>query len=102
MGARAGRLAPFRDLPRAWFDRVLEYLQGGGRSLAQAYAETFGKIRLEDGRLFTTSPRVERESLVNMGTIATVGHVDVVLKRRRLGTVEEYFIKALKPGDVSS
>jgi ATP-dependent Lhr-like helicase len=35
-----------------------------------------------------------------MGTIATVGHVDVMLKRRRLGVVEEYFIKGLKPGDV--
>jgi ATP-dependent Lhr-like helicase len=94
------RAYPFRELPRAWFDRVLEYLEGGGRSLAQAYAETFGKIRLVDGRIFTVSPRIERESLVNMGTIVTVGHVDVVLKRRRLGTVEEYFIKHLKPGDV--
>jgi ATP-dependent Lhr-like helicase len=91
---------PFRDLPRGWFDRVLEYLQGGGRSLEQAYAGTFGKIRVEEGRLFTTSARVERESLVNMGTIATVGQVDVVLKRRRLGVVEEYFVKQLKPGDV--
>jgi ATP-dependent Lhr-like helicase len=91
---------PFRDLPRAWFDRVLEYLEGGGRSLAQAYAGTFGKIRVDGGRLLTVSPRVERESLVNMGTIATVGQVDVVLKRRRLGTVEEYFVKQLKPGDV--
>jgi ATP-dependent Lhr-like helicase len=91
---------PFRDLPREWFERVLEYLEGGGRSLAKAYAGTFGKIRVEDGRLFTASARVERESLVNMGTIATVGQVDVVLKRRRLGVVEEYFVKQLKPGDV--
>jgi ATP-dependent Lhr-like helicase len=94
------RAYPFRDLPRAWFERVVEYLEGGGRSLAQAYSETFGKIRVEDGRLFTVSPRIERESLVNMGTIVTVGHVDVMLRRRRLGTVEEFFIKSLKPGDV--
>ncbi len=91
---------PYRDLRRDWFDRVLEYLEGGGRSLAKAYADTFGKIRVDDGRLFTTSTRVERESLVNMGTIATVGQIDVMLKRRRLGVVEEYFIKQLKAGDV--
>jgi ATP-dependent Lhr-like helicase len=94
------RAWPFQRLERAQFNRVLEYLEGGGRCLAQAYSETFGKIAVREGRLFTASPRVERESLVNMGTITSAGLVDVMLKRRRLGAVEEYFIKNLRPGDV--
>ena len=44
------RAWPYRHLERKDFDRVVEYLQGGGRSLAQAYADTFGKVRVVDGR----------------------------------------------------
>ncbi len=91
---------PFRQLERADFDRVVEYLEGGGRSLAMAYADTFGKLRVVDGQLFVATPRVGRDYLVNVGTIASQGLVDVLLRRRRLGTVEEGFIKGLKQGDV--
>ena len=91
---------PFRQLEQAAFERVVEYLEGGGRSLARAYSDTFGKLRVAEGRLFTVSPRVERDYLVNIGTIVTEGLVDVTLRRRRLGTVEERFIQGLKPGDV--
>ena len=79
---------------------MVEYLEGGGRSLAKAYADTFGKLRVVDGQLFVATPRVGRDYLVNIGTIASQGLVDVLLRRRRLGTVEEGFIKGLKQGDV--
>ncbi len=91
---------PYRGLARAEFDGVVEYLVGGGRSLAQAYADTFGKVRVADGRMFVASTRVGRDYLVNVGTITSEGLVDVVLRRRRLGTVDEGFVKGLKPGDV--
>ncbi len=91
---------PYRRLERVDFDRVVEYLEGGGRSLAKAYADTFGKLRVVDGQLFVATPRVGRDYLVNIGTIASQGLVDVLLRRRRLGTVEEGFIKGLKQGDV--
>ncbi len=91
---------PFRRLERSDFERVVEYLEGGGRSLARAYTDTFGKLRVIESRLFTVSPRVERDYLVNIGTIVTEGLVEVTLRRRRLGTVEERFIQGLKPGDV--
>ena len=91
---------PYRELAREEFDRVVEYLQGGGRSLEKAYAETFGKLRIVEGRMFAATLRVARDYLVNVGTIASQGLVDVLLKRRRLGTVEENFIKGLKVGDV--
>ena len=94
------RAWPYRHLERVDFDRVVEYLEGGGRSLAKAYADTLGKIRRVDGALFVVSARAARDYLVNVGTIASEGLVDVTLRRRRLGTVEEGFIKSLKVGDV--
>ncbi|MDF1656170.1 MAG: DEAD/DEAH box helicase [Verrucomicrobiales bacterium] len=91
---------PFRDLKRETFDRILEYLEGGGRSLQKQYRETFGKIEERDGIYHTVSKKVEREYLVNVGTIHADGMVNVLLNRRRLGAVEERFVKGLKPGDI--
>lgn len=91
---------PFRDLKRGSLDRLLEYLEGGGRSLQAQYRETFGKIVEKDGRYHTVSKKVEREYLVNIGTIHADGMVSVLLNRRRLGSVEEAFVKGLKPGDI--
>src|SRR5437763_17013374 len=45
-------------------------------------------------------PRIVRDLLVNIGTIVSEGYVDVLLKRRRLGSVEENFIKQLNIGDL--
>jgi ATP-dependent Lhr-like helicase len=88
-------------LSREAFERLVEYLEGGGRSLAGQYRETFGKIaRGPDGRYRTVSKRVERDYLVNVGTIHADGMVPVRLKRRRLGYLEERFLKGLRPGDV--
>ncbi|MEM6917011.1 MAG: DEAD/DEAH box helicase, partial [Verrucomicrobiota bacterium] len=91
---------PFRNLERKTFDRILEYLEGGGRSLQKQYRDTFGKIVEKDGFYKTVSKKVEREYLVNIGTIHADGMVNVLLNRRRLGSVEERFIKGLKPGDI--
>ena len=91
---------PFRDLTREMFDRIVEYLEGGGRSLQAQYRDTFGKIEEKDGRYHTVSKKVEREYLVNVGTIHADGMVNVLLNRRRLGSVEERFVKGLKQGDV--
>ncbi|MEM9016671.1 MAG: helicase-related protein, partial [Verrucomicrobiota bacterium] len=91
---------PFRSLERKVFDRLVEYLEGGGRSLEKQYRETFGKIEEKDGDYHTVSKKVEREYLVNVGTIHADGMVNVILNRRRLGAVEERFVKGLKPGDI--
>jgi ATP-dependent Lhr-like helicase len=94
------RAHPFADLPRPDFDRVLHYLQGGGRSLEKAYSHLFGKIILTpDGHLATPSPRTARDFYQNVGTIASEAHITVKLGTRNLGTVEESFLKGLRPGD---
>ncbi len=94
------RAYPFRELMRAEFDRILQYLEGGGESLAQQYSGVFGKIRIDNGIVSLARPRIRREFLVNIGTIVSEGSVDVLLKRRRLGSVEENFIKQLQIGDL--
>ncbi len=94
------RALPFAELEREEFDRVVQYLEGGGASLEKQYAEVFGKIRVEDSVISIAHPRVARDFLVNIGTIVSESFVDVFLKRRRLGSVEENFIKQLQIGDL--
>ena len=94
------RAYPFRHLSRNEFDHILQYLEGGGASLRQHYAGLFGKIVIDEGTITLAHPRVARDFLVNIGTIVSESFVDVFLNRRRLGSVEENFIKQLQPGDL--
>ena len=95
------RALPFRELTRDEFDRILNYLEGGGESLAQQYGGVFGKVVVDrTGMVSLAHPRIAREFLVNIGTIVSEGFVDVILKRRRIGSVEEAFIKSLNIGDL--
>lgn len=90
----------FRDLSEVELDRVLNYLEGGGRSLEKQYRENFGKIVWVDEQLAVPSKKVEREYLANVGVIHTEGMVSVILGKRRLGQIEEGFLKRLKLGDI--
>src|SRR5437764_8088641 len=94
------RARPFRELTRGEFARILLYLQGGGKSLTERYCSLFGKIKIDNETVSLTHPRIVRDLLVNIGTIVSEGYVDVLLKRRRLGSVEEHFIKQLNIGDL--
>lgn len=94
------RALPFAELTRAEFDRIVQYLEGGGASLQKQYAGVFGKIRLDEGVISIANPKVARDFLVNIGTIVSESFVDVFLRRRRLGSVEENFIKQLQVGDL--
>jgi ATP-dependent helicase Lhr and Lhr-like helicase len=95
------RAQPYKTLERAQFDRVLRYLEGGGTSLERNYQSLFGKIRVDArGHLVLAAPRIARDFYQNVGTIATESMVQVQLGRRKLGQVEESFMKGLRPGDV--
>jgi ATP-dependent helicase Lhr and Lhr-like helicase len=95
------RSYPFRALTREKFNRVLHYLQGGGASLEKNYQSVFGKVRVDHrGCLVLTAPRIARDFYQNIGTIASESMVQVQLGRRKLGQVEESFMKGLRPGDV--
>ena len=96
------RSHPYRELSREDFDRVLDYLAGGGTSLRKQYSDVFGRIVLQEvPRIFEARPgAARRDFLQNIGTIASEGLVRVQLNGRHLGTVEEGFIRGLRHGDI--
>ena len=92
---------PFRAITEITVNRLIDYLMGGGRSLEDQYRQTFGKIvEHPDGVLTSTGRKAERDYLVNVGTIHSQGMVRVYLGKRKLGEVEESFMKGLNLGDV--
>ncbi len=96
------RAWPYRGLARAEFDDVLDYLAGGGKSLRRQYTDVFGKIVLDETRgVYEARPgAARRDFLQNVGTIPNEGVVRVLLRNAQLGTVEESFLRNLRPGDV--
>ena len=98
---RTVRLAyPYRELSRAKFDQILRYLEGGGTSLEAQYAPVFGKISRVDGNVRMAYPRVARDFYQNVGTISSESMVQVKVKRRNIGQVEQGFMKRLNIGDI--
>lgn len=97
------RAGPYLHLPRADFDRVMEYLAGGGKVLGgyhSAQGPLYGKIVIRDGRFVVASKRVARQYYLNIGTISDDFSVRVVFpNQRRLGEVEEGFLSELPPGE---
>lgn len=95
------RSQPYATLTRDDFDRVLHYLQGGGRSLEKNYRDLFGKVIVNaEGCLAVPAPKIARAFYQNVGTIASESMFTVKLGRRNLGQVEESFMKRLRIGDV--
>ena len=94
------RSYPYARLTREKFDGVLRYLEGGGTSLEAQYAPVFGKITRIGGVLGIPTPRVARDYYQNVGTISSESMVQVKVRRRKIGQVEQGFIKRLNIGDV--
>lgn len=91
---------PWQDLPESELDAVFRYLEGGGKSLERQYRDSFGKIIWHEETLTIPHARIERDYLANVGVIHTEGMVSVILGKRRLGQIEEAFLKRLKLGDI--
>jgi ATP-dependent Lhr-like helicase len=101
--------APYRDLDRETFDRVIDFVATGGYAL-RVY-ERYAKIRLTgDGTWRIAHPRIAQQYRMNAGTILEAPMLQVRLIRGRsksaiarggpiLGKIEEGFVEALAPGD---
>ncbi|MGE0626412.1 MAG: ligase-associated DNA damage response DEXH box helicase [Hyphomicrobiaceae bacterium] len=110
--------APYSNLARSQFDRVVDYVATGGYAL-RSY-ERFARLRpMEDGRLRLAHPRLAQPYRLNVGTIVEAPKVRIRLVRprgldrrqpgmpgdkplqggRMLGEVEEDFIGDMAPGD---
>ena len=112
--AEVSSAAPYADLAREDFDRVLDFVATGGYAL-RVY-DRFARIRQNpDGRWRVSNPRAARQYRLNVGTIIESEMLKVRLLRggatrqgrtgpigrrgRVLGQVEEWFIEQLAPGD---
>ncbi len=100
---------PYRALPRATFDRVVDFVATGGYAL-RVY-ERYAKIRrTKEGLWRVSNPQVAQQWRLNVGTIVEMPMVKVRLISgdkgrtprfggRLLGEMEEYFFETLTSGD---
>ena len=80
----------------AW---LLDFITTGGSSL-QAYDE-YRKVIVEDHLHKVDSKRIALRHRLSMGTIASNASLTIkYVSGKRIGTVEEWFIGQLKPGDI--
>ncbi len=80
----------------AW---ILHFLLHGGSSLG-AYDE-YQKVQLIDGLYKVSNTRIARMHRLSIGTIVSAASLSVAFQRgKRIGTIEEWFIAAIQPGDV--
>jgi ATP-dependent Lhr-like helicase len=106
--------APYSDLARETFDRVLAFVATGGYAL-KTYDRFRRLVPTPDGRLRIAHPCVAQRYRLNVGTIVEAPMLKVRLARsskagrpgapaiggggRILGEVEENFIEQLRTGD---
>jgi ATP-dependent Lhr-like helicase len=91
--------APYRDLPRAGFDRLLQFVATGGYSL-RAYDRFARLVEETPGRWRVRHPKLALLHRLNAGVIVEASTMTVRLGRgRALGRIEEWFASQLRVGD---
>jgi ATP-dependent Lhr-like helicase len=98
--------APYAGLSRQDFDDALEFVASGGYAL-KAYERLRRIVQTPEGLWRIRSPLVARQHRMNAGAIVDAPSFNVRLVAgrgprragRRLGTMEEWFIEGLVPGD---
>jgi ATP-dependent Lhr-like helicase len=89
----------FASISRHEFNWCLLFITTGGKSL-YAYDE-FKKVIIEDSFYKVTDRRVAMQHRMSMGTIVSSSMLQVkFINGKYLGSIEEWFISRLKPGDV--
>ena len=91
--------APYRDLPRGEFDRVLSFVATGGYAL-RAYERYARLVEDAPGRWRLRHPKLALQHRLNAGVIVEAPTMTVRLGRSRtLGRIEEWFASQLRVGD---
>lgn len=92
------RSVAYEDLTREEFDWSLSLVVNGAGVL-RAYPQ-YCKVAFENGRAYVPSARAAQLHRLNVGTIASDATMDIRFATgRRLGSIEEGFISALRTGD---
>ncbi len=88
----------YSSVSREEFDWCLSFITEGGNTL-DAYNE-FHKVVIENGIYKVTSKRIAMRHRLSIGTIASDSMMQVkFLGGARIGSIEEWFISRLNPGD---
>jgi len=88
----------FHDLTREEFDWALDLVCRGGETL-RAYPH-YHKVHIIDGRATVLDKRLAHLHRLNVGTIVGEAIIDLCfVGGRRIGSIEEYFVANLRPGD---
>lgn len=91
--------APYADLPRDTFARILELISTGGYSL-RAYDKFKRLVREPSGKWRVSHPKFATQHRLNAGIIVDTPMLSVRFKNgRKLGQLDEYFAASLCPGD---
>ena len=95
--------APYAELDRETFDKVLDFTATGGYAL-QTYDRFRRLIKRKDGRWGVRTPQIAQRHRLNVGTIVEAPMLDVVIASKgrggfKLGQIEEWFLEQLTPGD---
>ncbi|MCA6361476.1 MAG: ligase-associated DNA damage response DEXH box helicase [Bacteroidetes bacterium] len=89
----------FAEMTDDEWNRVMEFIISGGPSL-KAYSEYAKVVRGDDGNYYVADQRIARRHRFSIGTILSSGMLTVkFISGGYIGSVEEYFIAQLKPGD---
>ena len=88
----------YRNLTKEFFDKTLEFVTNGGYAL-KSYERYARLIQKEDGLYELSHKRFRQQYRMNIGTIVEAPALKVKLRHRTLGTIEEWFVNKLAPGD---
>lgn len=89
----------YQSITKEEWNWIIRFITSGAQSL-EAYDE-YRKVEIREGKLVVTSRTIAKRHRLSIGTI--VGDTSLIVKYltgKRLGSIEEYFISALSPGDV--
>jgi ATP-dependent Lhr-like helicase len=96
--------APYRDLPREDFDRVLDFVSTGGYAL-KTYDRFKRIVQGRDGLWRVRNPQMAQRHRLNVGAIVDIPMLSIRLGSgrarggKKIGEMEEGFIERLTAGD---
>ncbi|OUI99107.1 ligase-associated DNA damage response DEXH box helicase [Acetobacter cibinongensis] len=91
--------APYSQLTRMDFDKVIQFVEDGGYAL-QAYERHQRLVRDTTGHLCVRTERIIRQFRMNIGTIVDTPMLRVKSRRgKTFGEIDEYFASMLVSGD---
>lgn len=88
----------YRSMSKEEWMQVLNFLVHGSDSL-QAYDE-YQKLSVANGKFFVSDKKIAQRHKLSIGTIASEAMINIrYLKGGKVGSVEEWFVAHLNPGD---